>query len=75
MCLAEWHKLIIILFAYWEVGSIIFLGLHDKSQIAKVIYAYIIIFFFLGCVIMEMDVRACELRGLLLHGGSIPLSY
>lgn len=39
MCLVEWRRLIIILFAYWEVASIIFLGLHDKLQIAKVIYA------------------------------------
>lgn len=119
MCLEEWRRLIIILFAYWEVASIIFLGLHDKLQIAKVIYAIlnlfcicfcasvcvcvglyecacmlicvcvhlhvqqnevnIVLFFLLlppfWCVIMEMDVRACEPRGLLLHGGSIPLYH
>lgn len=39
VCLVERRRLIIILFAYWEVASIIFLGLHDKLQIAKVIYA------------------------------------
>lgn len=39
VCLVERLRLIIILFAYWEVASIIFLGLHDKLQIAKVIYA------------------------------------
>lgn len=44
MCLGEWRRLIIILFAYWEVASIIFLGLHDKLQIAKVIYAKLNLF-------------------------------
>lgn len=37
--MAEQRGLIIILFAYWEVASIIFLGLRDKLRIAKVIYA------------------------------------
>ena len=32
-------------------------------------------FFFSQCVIMEMDVRACEPRGLQMHGGSIPLFH
>lgn len=35
----------------------------------------VVLLFFLWCVIMKMDVRSCELRGLLLHGGSVPLSH
>lgn len=42
--MAEWRRLIIILFAYWEVASIIFLGLHDKLQIANVINAILNLF-------------------------------
>lgn len=39
-------SLIIILFAYWEVASIIFSGLHDKLRNAnsKVIYAILHLF-------------------------------
>lgn len=42
--MVERRRLIIILFACWEVASIIFLGLHDKLQIAKVIYAMLNLF-------------------------------
>lgn len=59
MCLVEWRMLIIILFAYWEVASIIFLGLHDKLQITKVIYAITNLFciFFPACVCVLVCVR------------------
>lgn len=42
--------LIIILFAYREVASIIFPGLHDKLQIVKVIYAILNLFSICCCV-------------------------
>lgn len=59
MCLVEWHWLIIILFAYLEVASIIFLGLHDKLQIAKVIYAMLNLFCICFCASMCVLVCVC----------------
>lgn len=62
VCLVEWRRLIIIPFACREVASIIFLGLHDKLQIAKVMYA--ILHLFCICIFATLGVcvraRACE---------------
>lgn len=52
-------RLIIILFAYWEVASIIFLGLHDKLQIAKVIYAVLNLFCIRFCESVCVCVFVC----------------
>lgn len=61
VCLVEWRRLIIILFACWEVASIIFLGLHDKLQITKVIYATLNLFCIciFAAVCVYWSVQAC----------------
>lgn len=63
--MAEWRRLIIILFAYWEVASIIFLGLHDKLQIAMVIYA--ILNLFCICFFASVNVALHECVYACLH--------